>query len=106
MMGKAREIALEQILGRVVRSPAGRPVGRIEDFRAEPVGGDYVVREVMIGELGLMAKLLGMAGQLPTFRLLGSSRRYRRRAVRWDWIDWSDPEHPHFRASTVAPEEK
>lgn len=105
MMEVTREIALEQILGRVVRSPAGRPVGRIEDLRAEPEGDDYVVREVVIGELGLMARLLGMAGQLPTFWSIGLRRRYRRRAVRWSWIDWSDPEHPRFRASTL-PEEK
>jgi hypothetical protein len=105
MMGEIREIALEQLLGRVVRSPGGRPVGRIKDLRAEPEGDEYVVHEVVIGELGLMAKLLGMAGQLLALRSIGLSRRYRRRAVRWSWIDWSDPEHPRFRASTSPGEQ-
>jgi sporulation protein YlmC with PRC-barrel domain len=102
-MMAVREVAVEQLLGRVVLSPRGRPVGRIEDLRADPEGDDYVITKVVIGELGWRAKLLGMAAQLPTFRSLGL-RLYRRRAVPWDWIDWSDWEQPRFRSS-AAPEE-
>lgn len=102
MMMVVREVAVEQLLGRVVLSPGGRPVGRIEDLRAEPEGDEYVVTKVVIGELGWGAKLLGMAAQLPTFRFLGLKGPYRRRAVPWEWIDWTDWEHPRFSAGTSS----
>ena len=93
-----REVALEQLLGRVVRTAAGRPVGRIEDLRVQPEGDDYVVTEIILGELGLRASLLGMAAQLPTFAALGLGRHYRVRSIPWRWLDLSDPERPKFRA--------
>lgn len=93
------EIQLEDLLGRLVRTAAGRPVGRIEDVTAEPEGDDYVVRNVVLGELGLRARLFGMAAQLPTFRALGLGRHYRTRAIPWEWLDFSDPEQPRFLGS-------
>ena len=95
----SREVQLERLLGRVVRSEAGRPIGRIEDVRARPEGDDYVVYEVVLGELGLMAKLFSMAAQLPTLRALGLTGRYRTRAIPWSWLDLSDFEQPRFRNS-------
>ena len=100
-----REIYLEDLLGRLVRTAAGRVVGRIEDVRAEPVGDDYLVREVVLGELGLRARLFGMAAQLPTLQALGLARRYRTRAIPWEWLDFSDPEHPRFRGVEQGKEE-
>jgi sporulation protein YlmC with PRC-barrel domain len=93
----SREIYLEDLLGRVVRTAAGRPVGRIEDVRAEPDGDEYLVREVVLSELGLRARLFGMAAQLPTLKAVGLARRYRTRAVPWEWLDFSDPARPRFR---------
>jgi hypothetical protein len=100
-----REIYLEDLLGRLVRTAAGRVVGRIEDVRAEPVGDDYLVREVVLGELGLRARLFGMAAQLPTLQALGLARRYRTRAIPWEWLDFSDPKHPRFRDVEPGKEE-
>jgi hypothetical protein len=94
-----REVQLEDLLGRLVRTAAGRPVGIIEDLTAEPEGDDYVVRNVILGELGLRARLFGMAAQLPTFRALGLGRHYRIRAIPWEWLDLSDPERPKFVGS-------
>ena len=99
MSATAREVRLEQLLGRVVRSAAGRPVGRIEDVRARPEGDDYVVYLVVIGELGFMARLLRVAAQLRTFQALGFARPFRTRAVPWSWLDVSDPERPRFVGS-------
>jgi sporulation protein YlmC with PRC-barrel domain len=96
MLGE-REVRVEQLLGKLVRTAAGRPVGRIEDLRAEPDGDDYVVREIVLGELGFRARLFGMAAQLPTIQALGLARRYRTRAIPWQWLDLSDPERPRFR---------
>jgi sporulation protein YlmC with PRC-barrel domain len=94
-----REVRVEQLLGRVVRTAAGRAVGRIEDLRAEPEGDEYVVREVILGELGLRAMLYGMAAQLPTLQSLGLAARYRTRAIPWQWLDLSDPARPQFRGA-------
>lgn len=99
------EVRVEELLGRVVLSAGGRPVGRIEDLRARPEGEDYVVHEVVIGELGLMATLLGAAAQLPTFQALGLARGYRTRAIPWNWLDLSDPARPRFRSSAASEEE-
>jgi hypothetical protein len=99
MMVVAREVAFEDLIGRTVRSAAGRPVGRIEDIRVEPEGEDYVVREIVLGELGLRARLYGMAAQVPTFRSLGLGGRYRTRAIPWNWLDLSDPEQPRFKGA-------
>jgi hypothetical protein len=95
-----REIHLEDLLGRVVRSAAGRPVAVIQDLRARPEGDEYLIREIVLGELGFRAKLLRMLQQLPTLRALGFGRRYRIRAVPWNWLDLSDPEHPRFHGSS------
>lgn len=94
-----RELSLEDLLGRVVRTAAGRPVGWIEDVRAEPEGEDYVVTEVVLGELSLRARLFAMAAQLPTLKALGLSGHYRIRAVPWQWLDLSDPAQPRFLGS-------
>lgn len=92
-----RELQVEDLLGRLVRTAGGRPVGYIEDLRAEPEGEDWVVRDVILGELGLRARLFEMAAQLPTLHALGLGRRYRTRAIPWEWLDFSDPERPRFK---------
>lgn len=99
MMMTAREVRVEQLRGRVVRSASGLPVGWIEDLRARPEGNDYVVYEVVLGELGWRAKLVSMAAQLPTFVALGLGRGSRIRSIPWHWLDFSDPERPRFRSS-------
>ena len=97
MITSAREIRLEEILGRVVRTAAGRPVGRIEDVSVLPEGEDYVVREVIVGELGVRARLLSIAAQLPTLQSLGLAGPHRTRAIPWEWLDFSDPVRPRFK---------
>jgi hypothetical protein len=104
MIMRTREVRLEELIGRVVRSPAGRPVGRIDDFRAEPEGEEYLVREIVVGELGLIPKLVRVAQQLPVFRALGLARRYRQRPIPWHWLDLSDPERPRFHSSRQGEE--
>ena len=99
MTETTREVRLEDVLGRVVRSAAGRPIGVIQDLRAQPHGDEYLIHEVLVGELGIVAKLLGMLQQLPTFRALGLGRPYRSRPIPWNWLDLSDPGKPRFRAS-------
>jgi hypothetical protein len=101
-----REVHLEELLGRTVRSATGRPIGRIDDIRAEPEGEEYLVREIFLGELGMIPKLIRMAEQLPTFRALGLGRRYRKRPIPWHWLDLSDPEKPRFHRSRAESAER
>ncbi|MGH7510043.1 MAG: hypothetical protein ACREMZ_11305 [Gemmatimonadales bacterium] len=101
----AREVHLEDLLGRTVRSATGRPIGRIDDVRTEPHGEEYLVTEIILGELGLVARLLHFAEQLPTFRALGLARRYHLRPIPWQWLDLSDPEAPRFRRSSQGEED-
>jgi hypothetical protein len=104
MIMSPREVGLEEILGRVVRTAAGRPVGRIDDIGVEPEGDEYLVRSVLIGELGLSSRLLRFFEQLPTFRALRRLRRPRQRRIPWDWLDFSDPHAPRFRGSRQGKE--
>ena len=97
MIMPAREVRVEDLLGRVVRNAAGRPVGQVDDIRVLPEGDDYVVHEILIGELGWLPKLFKAAAQLPTLQALGVPRRYRTRPIPWSWLDLSDPERPCFR---------
>jgi hypothetical protein len=92
-----REVRLEDLLGRVVRSAAGRPIGVIQDLRVQPHGEEYLVHEILLGELGFRAKLLSFLQQLPTFRALGLDRPYKIRRIPWNWLDLSDPAKPRFR---------
>jgi hypothetical protein len=90
----AHEVRFEDLVGKVVRNPQGRAIGRIEELRIEPDGGDYVVTEYLIGALERLPRLLGFLGQLPTFRALGIGQAPRIRPVPWHWIDLSDPARP------------
>ena len=66
-----------------------RPVGRLEEFRAEMHGKSLRINEYVIGVAGLFERLdLGV-------RLLIGKRRggY---VARWDQIDISNPEKPRL----------
>jgi sporulation protein YlmC with PRC-barrel domain len=101
-MTRHREVRLERLLGRLLVDAAGRPVGRIEDVEAEPVGDEYAITYVVVGPDGPLARLLGFAHQLPTLRALGLARPARTRRVPWAWIDLSDPAQPRLRPSVVG----
>jgi hypothetical protein len=71
---------------------------RIEEIVLEPRGEDYVVREYLSGPDGFLEELLDFTVDVPLLRsipILG--RRIRRRPIRWDWLDLSDPERPALR---------
>jgi hypothetical protein len=66
-----------------------RPVGRIEEFRAEARGTRYVVSEYAIGVGGLLERL--GVGVKALFGGRGGGY-----LARWDQIDISDPDHPRL----------
>jgi hypothetical protein len=97
-MSAALEVRAELLLGRKVRGPGDRVDTRIEEIVLEPRGHDYVVREYLSGPEGFLEELMDLAGGVPLLRsipLLG--RRIRRRPIRWEWLDLSDPESPRLR---------
>jgi hypothetical protein len=98
---RGREIRLSRLMGRRVRDVNGQPVGRLHELISEialrPGGRDYLVREIHLRSIGVFDAVAGSAftrhllGRLP-----GVLRRYR---VRWDLVDFSDPDRPRLTCS-------
>ena len=94
----SREVALHHLLGRTVRDPNGRKVGRVEELRAgielHEQGNDYVVTEFDVGSFGAIESLAGpyLARQL--LRRLGRFAPYRSHRIPWDRLDLTDPRNP------------
>jgi hypothetical protein len=92
-----REVPLHALLGRTVRDPDGRKVGRIEELRAEiqlqEHGNEYVVSEFHIGSFGAVETLAGPY----IARLLLRRLRfipYRHHCIPWNRLDLADPRNP------------
>jgi hypothetical protein len=79
-------VRLDRLLGREVHTLNHRRLGRLEEFRAEQRGADWVVTEYVIGAAGL-AERLGLGARL----ILGISRA-RGYVARWDQLDLSNPD--------------
>ncbi len=64
-----REVHLERLVGRCVRDGAGKSVGRIEEVIAGRKGGEWVIREYLIGSDAFVARIsaLGIGGPLLRF---------------------------------------
>lgn len=90
-----REIRLHHLVGRRVRDADDRPLGRLEELRAEielyDGGNAYVVVEFHVGIYGLFEALAGGRFARTAFRRLGIADRY---VVPWEWLDLSDPARP------------
>ena len=89
---KARELRLDRLLGRQVLSGNNRPVGRLEEFRAEKRGAGYVITDYVIGVAGLLERL-GLGVKLLLGRKTGGY------LARWDQLDLRDPHHPRLLCS-------
>lgn len=80
---------VDRLLGRAVVARNNRPVGRIEEFRADIKGKACTITDVVIGAAGL-AERLGVGIRL----LLGFEPSGH--LARWDQIDLTDVEHPRL----------
>ena len=85
----ARELRLDRLVGRQVLTVNNKPMGRLEEFRAEKHGRGLTIGEYVIGAAGLFERL-GMGVNM----LLG--RRAGGYVARWDQLDISDPERPRL----------
>ncbi len=95
----ARECHVELLLGRMVRDPDGRTVGRIEELVAGKLDGEFVVKEFLVGGYGLLERF-GMLTERSALKVVRWALRRRRGrsvsgfAVRWNQMDLGDPAHP------------
>lgn len=93
-----RTVALHDLLGRTVRDPDGRKVGRIEELRAEielhDVGNDYVVTEFHVGSFGAIESVAGTHFARLLLLRLGRFAPYRSHRIPWNRLDLTDPRHP------------
>ena len=87
-------VAVEHLLSRKVRDPAGKSAGRIEEIRAAPAEDALLVYQYDLGPAALLERLaVGLRG-FPLLRKLGIGPQHRGRCVPWDKMDLSDPRHP------------
>jgi len=84
-----RELPVDRLLGRLVLARNNQRVGRVEDFRLEKQGRDWVIIEYVLGAAGLFERL-GIGLKL----LFGKQRGGY--IARWDQLDITDPEHPRL----------
>ena len=89
-MSNATELRIEELLGRQLLGGNNQPDGRIEEFRAEVNANGCVIREVVIGTIGLLERLdLGA-------RLVIGTKPKGGRVARWDQIDFTNPAKPRL----------
>ena len=89
-----QRVRFEHLMGKPVRNPHGRVIGRIEDARIEPEGEDYVITHFLIGPADRLAQIRAFLGELPTLRSVGIGKERDLRPFPWHWVDLTDPERP------------
>jgi len=89
-------LRLDRLVGREVHTRNNRRLGRLEEFRAERRGDDWVIREYVVGTAGLLERLgLGV-------RLILGIKPSGGYVVGWDQLDLSVPARPRLTCSVEA----
>ena len=94
-----REIHLELLLGKQVLDCTGKPVGRIEEVRAEQQGDEWVVKEYLLGTPAILERLSAWRIGLAILRSFGARKIHGGHSVPWDKLDLTDPEHPRLNCT-------
>lgn len=82
----SREIHLETLIGRIVRDPQGRRVGRIVEMEASRHDGHWIITHFLLGPSAAWARM-------SPFR----AHRDARARIGWMGLDLSDPARPRLR---------
>ena len=88
------DVRLELLLGRPVRDPDGKKIGRVEEIRAEQQDGEWVVKEYLIGAGGLLVRLSAWRLAAELLKLLGVNVIRGGYIVPWDKMDLANTEEP------------
>jgi sporulation protein YlmC with PRC-barrel domain len=86
-----RELHVELLTGRKVVDRNGKKVGRIEEIVAEYRGSELIVEEVHVGRRGFAERF--------SLRGIGRLRDKTPAKLRWEDLDFSDPEHPRLKVA-------
>lgn len=89
-------VHVELLLDREVRDPSGKRAGRIEEIRARRTGSEIVVEAYHLGPVATLERLAAPIIRRGLFAAIGGPRHSHGRRVRWDQMDFSDPEHPRL----------
>lgn len=93
-----RTVALDDLVGRVVRDADARRIGRIEELEAEIVlergGNDYVVTRFGVGHWGAFDAIATGRVVQQLVRRITRATSYVHYDIPWDWMDLTDLAHP------------
>jgi sporulation protein YlmC with PRC-barrel domain len=95
MTALAREVHVEQLLGRRVRDRDGRVVGRIEEFAAEETANGIALTEIHVGPAAMIERIARFVRELPLIGLLPFP--YWEYRIPWRLVDLSDVRAPRLR---------
>jgi sporulation protein YlmC with PRC-barrel domain len=89
------EVHLERLVGRCVHDAAGRSVGRIEEVIAGQNGGEWVIREYLVGRDAFLTRLSALGIGRPFLKFFGAGIHpgYR---IPWDKLNLTDPKKPRL----------
>ncbi|MBE9020876.1 hypothetical protein IQ272_33065 [Chroococcidiopsidales cyanobacterium LEGE 13417] len=91
-----REIHLELLIGKQVVDIDGKPVGRIEEIRAQPQGDEWVIQEYLLGFGAILERLSAWTIGLAILHRLGARKIRGGFKVPWDKMDLADPDRPRL----------
>jgi hypothetical protein len=92
---KRQEIHLELLLGKRIFALNGRPLGRLEEVRAELNNrGDCFVAEFLVGSYAVLERFSVWRVGHAVLRTVRVRRQGYR--VRWEQLDLSDPQRPQL----------
>src|SRR5436853_188003 len=93
--GVPRRIPIDLLVGRTVRDDTNQSVGRIQEFRVNVRGNDWVVTDFVLGVGGLLERL-----NVGVTLILGG--KINRKIARAEQIDITDPKHPRLTCPREA----
>ena len=96
-----QEIHIERLLGKRVFALNGRPIGRLEEIRAEANKDQCYVKEFLVGSYAMFERLSALSigrAMLTLFNRRKDKQGYR---VMWDQLDLSNPDQPRLRCNVA-----
>jgi sporulation protein YlmC with PRC-barrel domain len=95
---ESKSVHAELLLGKRVFGLNGRPVGHIEEIRAEVKSNECFITEFLVGSYAAFERLAAWNIGRAVLTVLGGRRKggYR---IPWDQLDLTDVETPRLRCS-------